>query len=156
MNIGKAATASGVSAKLIRYYESIGLIPNATRTESGYRINTENDVHTLRFIKRARTLGFSIERIGLLVELWQRRDRSAVEVRRIALDHIADLQTKILELVTMVEALQELAVSCERDDRADCPILRSLDQSPISKEALADIVITFSHALPKRGDFFSK
>lgn len=156
MNIGEAAVASGVSAKLIRYYESVGLVPRAGRTESGYRVYTDRDVHTLRFVKCARTLGFSIARIGMLVELWQSKDRSAIEVRRIASDHIAELQTKILELMTMVEALQELADSCERNDRAECPILRRLEQMPIAEEKFTHMVSASARALYNRSEFALK
>jgi len=126
MNIGEAAKASGVNAKLIRYYESIGLIPEAGRTASGYRVYTPNDVNVLRFIKRARTLGFSIERIQLLVGLWQDRSRSSAEVKRVALDHVAELEAKIAELRAMSDTLKELANACHGDDRPDCPILRDL------------------------------
>ncbi len=126
MNIGEAAKASGVNAKLIRYYESIGLIPEAGRTASGYRVYTSNDVNVLRFIKRARTLGFSIERIQLLVGLWQDRSRSSAEVKRVALDHVAELEAKIAELRAMSDTLKDLAQACHGDDRPDCPILRDL------------------------------
>jgi Cu(I)-responsive transcriptional regulator len=126
MNIGEAAKASGVNAKLIRYYESIGLIPEAGRTASGYRVYSRNDVNVLRFIKRARTLGFSIERIQLLVGLWQDRSRSSAEVKRVALDHVAELEAKIAELRAMSDTLKELAHACHGDDRPDCPILRDL------------------------------
>ena len=126
MNIGEAAKASGVNAKLIRYYESIGLIPEAGRTASGYRVYTPNDVNVLRFIKRARTLGFSIERIQTLVGLWQDRSRSSAEVKRVALEHVAELEAKIAELRTMSETLKHLAHACHGDDRPDCPILKDL------------------------------
>jgi MerR family copper efflux transcriptional regulator len=127
MNIGQAAQASGVSAKLIRYYESIGLVPKATRTESGYRVYSASDVHLLQFIKRARTLGFSIERIQLLVSLWRNKRRPSREVKRIALDHVAELKAKIAELEAMSETLQELADACHGDHRPDCPILHDLE-----------------------------
>lgn len=126
MNIGEAAKASGVGAKLIRYYESIGLIPEAGRTASGYRVYSGNDVNVLRFIKRARTLGFSIERIQRLVGLWQDRNRPSAEVKRVALDHVAELEAKIAELRAMSDTLRELADACHGDDRPDCPILRDL------------------------------
>lgn len=130
MNIGQAAAASGVSAKMIRYYESIGLVPPASRTENGYRIYTAIDVSTLRFVKRARTLGFSIKEIERLVLLWQDKRRASADVKRIALAHVAELQAKLEELVTMSEALQDLAASCEGSDRPECPILRDLEGVP--------------------------
>ncbi|MBP2292615.1 Cu(I)-responsive transcriptional regulator [Azospirillum rugosum] len=126
MNIGEASKASGVGAKLIRYYESIGLIPEAGRTAAGYRVYSGNDVNVLRFIKRARTLGFSIERIQRLVGLWQDRNRPSAEVKRVALDHVAELEAKIAELRAMSDTLKELANACHGDDRPDCPILRDL------------------------------
>ncbi len=126
MNIGQAADTSGVSAKMIRYYESIGLISRATRTEAGYRTYTGADVNALRFIKRARTLGFSNERIETLLELWSDKQRASSDVRRIALIHVAELQARIEELTSMSEALQELASTCHGDSRPECPILRDL------------------------------
>lgn len=127
MNIGQASTASGVSAKMLRYYESIGLIPRAGRTEAGYRVYTDTDVNTLRFIRRARDLGLPIERIRLLVGLWQNRERSSGDVKRIAEEHVAELEGKILELTAMRDALQELADACRGDHRPDCPILHDLE-----------------------------
>jgi MerR family copper efflux transcriptional regulator len=126
MNIGDAAKASGVSAKLIRYYESIGLIPEAGRTASGYRVYTAAEVNTLRFIKRARTLGFSIGRIQHLVGLWQDKPRASSEVKHIALEHVTELEAKIAEMQAMRDALRELADACHGDHRPDCPILRDL------------------------------
>jgi len=134
MNIGQAADASGVSAKMIRYYESIGLISRVTRTDAGYRIYTAKDVNALRFVKRARTLGFSIERIEALLELWNDKQRASSDVRRVALTHVAELQAKIEELTSMSEALQELASSCYGDSRPDCPILRDLGGSAANPE----------------------
>jgi MerR family copper efflux transcriptional regulator len=133
MNIGQAARASGVSAKLIRYYESIGLIPEAGRTAAGYRVYTPAEVNILRFIKRARTLGFSIERIHTLVGLWQDKSRASVEVKRIALDHVADLEAKIAELRAMADTLQELADACSGDHRPDCPILKDLAETELTR-----------------------
>ncbi|HEV7371372.1 Cu(I)-responsive transcriptional regulator [Arenibaculum sp.] len=130
MNIGDAARASGVSAKLIRYYESIGLIPEAGRTASGYRVYTATDVNLLRFVKRARSLGFSIERIQVLASLWLDRDRSSAEVKRIAQEHVADLDAKIAELRSMRDALGELMRTCHGDGRPDCPILHDLAGTP--------------------------
>ena len=127
MNIGQAAEASGVSAKMLRYYESIGLIPKAGRTEAGYRTYGEADVNTLRFIRRARDLGLPIERIKLLVGLWRDKDRSSAEVKRIATEHVAELRAKIAELAGMCAALQDLADACHGDHRPECPILRDLE-----------------------------
>ena len=127
MNIGQAAAASGVSAKMLRYYESIGLVPKAGRTEAGYRTYGEAEVHTLRFIKRARDLGLPIERIRLLVGLWQDKDRSSADVKRIATEHVAELRTKIAELTGMCETLEHLAAACHGDHRPECPILRDLE-----------------------------
>lgn len=128
MNIGMAARASGVSAKLIRYYEQIGLIEAAGRTGGNYRIYDERDVHTLRFIKRARSLGFSLERIQVLLGLWKDRDRASGEVKRVAMEHVDELDAKIRELQTMRDALSHLAHACHGDHRPDCPILADLAQ----------------------------
>ncbi len=127
MNIGKASDASGVSAKMIRYYESIGLVPSVRRTESGYRDYTDEDIHVLRFIRRARDLGFALGDIGDLLALWHDQGRASADVKRIALDHVATLQRKIAELQGMVDTLQTLANRCHGDDRPDCPILADLD-----------------------------
>jgi len=127
MNIGQASAASGVSAKMLRYYESIGLIPRAGRTEAGYRVYTDTDVQTLRFIRRARDLGLSIGRIKLLVGLWQDRERSSADVKRVAAEHVAELEAKILELMAMRDTLQELADACHGDHRPECPILGNLE-----------------------------
>jgi len=126
MNIGQAAKASGVSAKMIRYYESIGLIPKTVRTESGYRVYSDHDVHTLRFIRRARDLGFSVEQIADLVSLWQDRERASKDVKAIALEHVGVLERKIRELQEMASTLKHLAVNCHGDARPHCPILEEL------------------------------
>jgi MerR family copper efflux transcriptional regulator len=126
MNIGQAAAASGVSAKMIRYYESIGLVRQTARTGSGYRIYGENDLHTLRFIKRARNLGFSLDQIGGLLSLWQDTDRASADVKSIAMSHVAELEQRIVELTEMRDTLASLAQSCHGDDRPDCPILQTL------------------------------
>jgi MerR family transcriptional regulator, copper efflux regulator len=133
MNIGDAANASGVSAKLIRYYESIDLIPEAGRTESGYRVYTEAEVQTLRFIKRARSLGFPIKQIGQLLALWHDRSRTSAQVRSVALAHIEELETKILELRSMANTLRKLAASCHNDKRPDCPILDDLADAELPR-----------------------
>ncbi len=126
MNISSAATATGVSAKMIRYYEEIGLIGPVARTESGYRVYAENDVHLLRFVRRARDLGFSIDQIGKLIALWQDRDRASAEVKALALEHIGELRAKITELDAMARTLEHLAANCHGDGRPDCPILEDI------------------------------
>ncbi|MFD2648954.1 Cu(I)-responsive transcriptional regulator [Devosia albogilva] len=126
MNIGQAASASGVSAKMIRYYEGIGLVPKPARTDSNYRVYGEDEVHILRFVKRARTLGFSIEETGTLLGLWRDKSRASAEVRDIAQAHIAELETRIAELEGMRRTLQHLVHCCSGDNRPDCPILDDL------------------------------
>lgn len=136
MNIGEVAQASGVSAKMIRYYESTGLIAPADRTQSNYRVYSENDVHTLRFIKRARSLGFAMDETSRLLALWQDRSRASSEVKQIATDHIADLRARIAELEDMAATLEHLAHCCAGDNRPDCPILSDLASGaphPVSK-----------------------
>ncbi|MGL1832207.1 Cu(I)-responsive transcriptional regulator [Rhodocyclaceae bacterium SMB388] len=130
LNIGKASAASGVSAKMIRYYESIGLIPAARRGENGYRFYTDEDVHVLRFIRRARDLGFSVDDITELLALWHDQARASADVKRIAMEHVDALQRKIVELQGMVTTLQSLAEHCHGDARPDCPILGDLDLGP--------------------------
>jgi Cu(I)-responsive transcriptional regulator len=126
MTIGQAAKSSAVSAKMIRHYESIGLLPKAQRTEAGYRLYDENDVHTLRFIQRARSLGFPLETIRTLLALWRNRRRSSGQVKDLALKHVADLERKIAEMQAMVRTLKHLAHNCHGDERPDCPILDDL------------------------------
>ncbi len=126
MTIGQAAKSSAVSAKMIRHYESIGLLPKAQRTESGYRLYDETDVHTLRFIQRARSLGFPLETIRTLLALWRNRRRSSAQVKELSLRHVADLERKIAEMQAMVRTLKHLAHNCHGDDRPDCPILDDL------------------------------
>jgi Cu(I)-responsive transcriptional regulator len=126
MNIGQAAEASGVSAKMIRYYESIGLIPKTVRTEAGYRVYSDNDVATLGFIRRARDLGFSVEQIAELVALWRDRDRASTDVKRIALEHVEVLERKARELQEMAATLKHLAKHCHGDTRPECPIIEGL------------------------------
>ncbi|MBX3607897.1 MAG: Cu(I)-responsive transcriptional regulator [Piscinibacter sp.] len=126
MNIGQAAKASAVSAKMIRHYEGLGLLPKVPRTESGYRQYDESTVHTLRFIRRARDLGFGLEEIERLLGLWRNRRRSSAEVKRIATEHAADLQRRIDEMRAMQRTLQHLAHCCHGDERPDCPILDDL------------------------------
>ncbi len=126
MNIGEAAEASGVSAKMIRYYESIDLIKAPVRTEAGYRVYSPEDVHILRFIGRARDIGFSIDEISSLLTLWHDRSRASADVKRIATEKIATLEAKIRKLGAMVESLRHLAENCHGDHRPDCPILSDL------------------------------
>jgi Cu(I)-responsive transcriptional regulator len=126
MNIGEAAVASGVSAKMIRYYEDIGLVPKPARTESNYRVYGEDEVHILRFVRRARNLGFSIEETSTLLGLWRDKSRASAEVREIAQAHIADLDKRIAELEGMRRTLQHLVHCCSGDNRPDCPILDDL------------------------------
>jgi MerR family transcriptional regulator, copper efflux regulator len=126
MNIGQAAKASGVSAKMIRYYEQIGLIPKALRTGSGYRNYSEADIHTLRFIRRARDLGFSIEQIVELLALWRDRARASGDVKAVALGHVRKLKGKIRELQAMARTLEHLAEHCHGDHRPECPIINDL------------------------------
>jgi len=127
MNIGEAARASGMSAKTIRYYETAGLIATAERTGGGYRVYTQADVHVLRFIKRARDLGFSIGRIRRLLDLWRGRSRASRDVKRLALGHITDIAAKIAAISAVRDTVQELSDKCEGDDRPECPILRDLE-----------------------------
>jgi len=130
MNIGEAAKASGVSAKMIRHYEAIGLIPAPPRSDAGYRIYDDPAVHTLRFIRRSRDLGFSIERISRLLALWQDRSRASADVKRLALAHVEELERKVRELQEMAATLKHLAQNCHGDDRPDCPIIASLASRP--------------------------
>jgi len=126
MNIGQAAKISGVSAKMIRHYEEVGLVPAPGRTDSGYRQYSERDVHTLRFIRQARDLGFSIRQIGDLVGLWQNRRRPSRSVKALAEAHIQALDEKAQELLAMKATLEHLVHCCNGDDRPECPILESL------------------------------
>ena len=126
MTIGQVAKSSGVSAKLIRHYESIGLIPRARRTEGGYRQYSESDIQFLRFIKRARKLGFAIVEIRELLSLWRNKSRTSRRVKELALNHVEELQQKIIEMQEIVGSLQGLAKNCHGDQRPDCPILEGL------------------------------
>lgn len=126
LNIGDAAAASGVSAKMIRHYEDIGLVPKARRTPSGYRMYNDIDVHTLRFIRQARDLGFSMKQIAALLTLWQDRRRPSSKVKALAMDHIRELEQKLLEMQSMKAALEHLVHCCQGDERPECPILESL------------------------------
>ena len=126
VNIGDAARLSGVSAKMVRHYESLGLLPRVGRTDSGYRQYAETEVHTLRFIKRARDLGFSMDEIAELVGLWQNRRRASANVRRVAQKHAEDLAHRIEAMQEMQRTLQHLIHCCHGDERPDCPILDEL------------------------------
>ncbi|MEO6148033.1 MAG: Cu(I)-responsive transcriptional regulator [Sulfuriferula sp.] len=126
MNIGGAALTSGVSAKMIRHYEAIGLIPKPVRTFSGYRTYSDSDIHILRFVKQARKLGFSMKQIAVLLSLWQNRERPSREVKTVALQHIHELDEKIIEMQAMKATLERLVKHCHGDDRPDCPILDGL------------------------------
>ena len=126
MNIGQAAAASGVSAKMIRHYEEQGFVPKAGRTVAGYRVYKENDVHVLRFIRRARDLGFSLKEIKDLLGLWSNRRRASGDVKRLAQKHVDELDQKISEMQAMRQTLLNLTHHCHGDDRPDCPILDDL------------------------------
>jgi Cu(I)-responsive transcriptional regulator len=126
MNIGQAAQASGVSAKMIRHYESLGLIAEPARTDAGYRVYGDREVHLLRFIRHSRDLGFSLEQIRALLGLWQDRSRPSRQVRALAQAHLAELEAKLAELQAMKATLAHLVQCCHGDDRPDCPILDTL------------------------------
>lgn len=126
MNIGQASKASGVSQRMIRHYEAIGLIPKAARRDSGYRDYGDRDVHTLRFIARARDLGFPIEEIGKLLALWNDRERASADVKALALARVEELKRKEHELQAMRRTLEHLARTCHGNERPDCPILEEL------------------------------
>jgi Cu(I)-responsive transcriptional regulator len=132
-SIGRAAEISGVTAKMIRHYEALGLLPRVARTLGDYRVYTENEIHTLRFIRRARRLGFSMAEIETLLRLWRDQRRASKEVKRLALKHIAELDSKIEELQSMREALAELAEHCHGDHRPNCPIIEDLSQLHVGK-----------------------
>tara|TARA_R110002049_G_scaffold22388_4_gene80185 strand:+ start:8058 stop:8453 length:396 start_codon:yes stop_codon:yes gene_type:complete len=127
MNIGQAAAATGVTAKRIRYYEQIGLIEPAGRTDAGYRHFDGRDLHTLRFIQSARRLGFSMPKISNLLALWRDQNRSSADVKRLAKEHIAELEQKIAELQSMVGTLKHLSHKCSGDARLECPIIAGFE-----------------------------
>jgi Cu(I)-responsive transcriptional regulator len=129
MNIGEAAQRSGVSAKMVRHYESLGLLPRVARTDAGYRQYGDKEVHTLRFIRRARDLGFSMVEIGELLKLWQNQRRSSASVKRIAQEHLSALDAKMAEMAAMRKTLQHLVHCCSGDERPDCPIIDELAQA---------------------------
>ncbi|TYP64807.1 MerR family gold-responsive transcriptional activator of gol and ges genes [Stutzerimonas stutzeri] len=144
MNIGDAANRSGVSAKMIRYYERIGLIPTASRTASGYREYEPRDVHMLRFIARARDLGFSVAEITELLDLWRDKDRRSADVKALAQARIRDLRHKIAHLQDMADTLEELANACAGNERPNCPILQRLETLDTDDDLL-------SRRRPERG-----
>jgi Cu(I)-responsive transcriptional regulator len=127
MNIGEASARSGVSAKMIRYYEQVGLLPQPERRQSGYRAYDDNDVHRLRFVRRARDFGFPVERIRELLRLWSDRKRPSSEVKRIAETHVAELDARIAQLTALRDSMKDLARRCHGDARPDCPILADLE-----------------------------
>ena len=128
-NIGQAAARSGVSAKMVRHYESLGLLPRIVRTAAGYRQYTDNEVHALRFIRRSRDLGFSMGEIAELLKLWHDRRRASADVKRIALAHVADLERRMEEMAAIKRTLEKLARACHGDHRPDCPILDELGEA---------------------------
>ena len=129
MNIGEAAKASGVNAKLIRHYESIGIIPKAGRSTSGYRVYTDVEVNILAFVKRARNLGFSMKEIKKLVSLWRNKSRASADVKALALGHVREMEEKVEALEEMIKTLKHLAKNCHGDHRPDCPIIEGLAES---------------------------
>lgn len=126
LNIGHAARLSGVSAKMVRHYETLGLLPKVARTEAGYRQYGSADVHTLKFIRRSRDLGFSMAEIKELLKLWQNRRRASADVKRIAQRHVADLDRRIAEMQAVRRSLEQLIQCCQGDERPECPILDGL------------------------------
>ena len=135
MNIGEASKRSGVSAKMIRYYESIGLTGAAKRTAAGYRVYDETDAHRLRFVRRARDLGFPIDKITLLLGLWGNQRRSSAKVKDLALTHVAEMKARIADMQAMVATLEHLAKTCHGDDRPDCPIIDDLARPAMASNA---------------------
>lgn len=129
VNISQAAKATGLTPRMIRHYESIGLLAGTARTAAGYRLFNDQDLHTLRFIQRARSLGFSIEQISQLLALWQDRERSSAVVKELARQHLRELEEKISGLQAMHDSLSQLASCCLGDERPDCPILERLADS---------------------------
>ena len=153
MNIGEAAKASGVSAKMIRHYESVGLFPEANRSESGYRQYSDREVHTLRFIRHSRDLGFSVEQIRELLGLWQNRRRPSRQVKALAQAHLAELEQKLQELAAMKATLEHLVHCCHGDDRPDCPIIDTLadEHAPLPAKANGPTAGLRAGAAARRG-----
>ncbi|MDG3441499.1 Cu(I)-responsive transcriptional regulator [Nitrospirillum amazonense] len=136
MNIGQASKASGVSVKMIRYYDEVGLVRPSSRSEGNYREYDAREINELRFIKRARSLGFDMAEIAQLLSLWRDRERSSREVKAIAQRHLADLDTRIREMQAMADTLRHLAHCCAGDDRPDCPILEDLSGTGAAQTTL--------------------
>lgn len=134
MNISKVAELTGVSAKTIRYYESIGLMPEPERAPNGYRDYSDKEIQTLRFIQSSRQLGFPLKDVANLLELWQDKGRASRDVRELAINHIAEIETKIQELQAIRDSLKDLVNCCNGDDRPDCPILKGLEKD-LTKDA---------------------
>jgi MerR family copper efflux transcriptional regulator len=133
MNIGEAAAATGLSSKMIRHYEKTGLLAAPSRTQAGYRVYSADDVHTLRFIRRARDLAFSVKQMSGLLALWRNRKRTSAEVKRLALEHATALDLKARELQEMAQALRHLAEHCHGDGRPACPIIEDLSAPPMAE-----------------------
>lgn len=130
MNIGELSNQAQVNAKMVRRYEELGIIPKAKRNESGYRQYSENDVHILRFVKRARELGFSMKDIKQLLGLWRNKARTSAQVKKIAQKHIDELEIKLNEIQAMLSTLKHLTKHCHGDHRPDCPIIEELNKAP--------------------------
>lgn len=137
MNIGEASDASGVSAKMIRYYEEIGLVSPAGRTASNYRVYDRDSVNRLRFVRRSRNLGFSLEETERLLKLWDDKERASAEVKALALHHVEELERKIAEMQAMRDTLAHLAERCQGNDRPNCPILADLEGRPLRQKTTA-------------------
>jgi len=150
VNIGEAAKLAGVTPKMVRHYESLGLLPKVARTDSGYRVYTDKEVHTLRFIKRSRDLGFSMAEIAELVTLWQDKDRPSSSVKEVAQRHAKELERKIKEMESMRETLVQLIHHCHGDDRPDCPILDDLEQAANAGGAAARRILRQDGRAPRR------
>ena len=151
MNIGEAAAKSGVSARMVRHYENLDLLGKVVRTDSGYRKYSMAEVHTLRFIRRARELGFSMAEIANLLKLWQNRRRASADVKRIAQAHVADLDRRIAEMTSMKRTLETLVGCCQGDDRPDCPILDELGEQVGSPAAQPGPQSSPAHRSPVGG-----
>jgi MerR family transcriptional regulator, copper efflux regulator len=151
MNIGAASAASGVSAKMIRHYEAIGLLRPAARRGNSYREYGDHDVHELRFIGRARKLGFSMSEISALLALWRDKRRPSREVKQVAARHLADLETRMAEMQSMAATLHELVRTCRGDERPECPILADLGGDPLRPATKPSHDAVPASRLPKRG-----